>query len=199
MKEESISAGVRRITALTGKGLTNYLLERSQVVDELCVSLKVPLDQLPARVNKLLEDNKKLAKQLKAASKQGGTDAMGQARKLLDEADKIGDAHVIAGPLEGVPLQQAREAMDMLKKKAPSAAIVLGLTEADKVTLLVGVTDDLIQRGVKAGDIVKTIAPIVGGGGGGRPQMAQAGGKDPAKLGDALTRAKEMIRGALGG
>ncbi|MFC1652851.1 alanine--tRNA ligase [Planctomycetota bacterium] len=198
-KEESISAGVRRITALTGQGLTDYLLERNRVVDELCVNLKVSVEQLPARVNKLLEDNKKLSKQLKNAAKQGGSDAMGQARKLLEDAHTVGDAHIIVGPLEGVQIQQAREAIDMLKKKAQSAAIVLGILEEDKVMLLVGVTDDLIEQGVKAGDIVKTIAPVVGGGGGGRPQMAQAGGKDPAKLPEALDKARELIKTVLAG
>ncbi len=198
-REESISAGVRRITALTGQGLTDYLLERSKVVDELCMNLKVSVEQLPARVSKLLEDNKKLSKQLKHAAKQGGSDALGQARQLLDQAHKVGDAHIIIGALEGVGVQQAREAVDMLKKKAQSAAVVLGIPEDGKVMLLVGVTDDLIKQGVKAGDIVKTIAPIVGGGGGGRPQMAQAGGKDPDKLGDALAKAREVIQAGLGG
>ncbi len=197
-KEESISAGVRRITALTGPGLTEYLLQRNQVVDELSSMLKVPAEQLGARVNKLLDDNKKLAKQLKTAAKQGGSDALGQARKLLEGCTKVGDAHIIVGRLEGVGVEQGREAIDMLKKKAASAAIVLGLAEDDKVMLLAGVTDDLIKQGVKAGDIVKTIAPVVGGGGGGRPQMAQAGGKDPSKLDEALQQAHQWIGSKLG-
>jgi alanyl-tRNA synthetase len=85
----------------------------------------------------------------------------------------------------------------MLKNKCGSAAIVFGFAEEDKVTLLAGITDDLIKKGLKAGDIVKTIAPIVGGGGGGRPQMAQAGGKDPSKIAEALEAADEMIKGKL--
>ncbi|MHC4353363.1 MAG: DHHA1 domain-containing protein [Planctomycetota bacterium] len=80
----------------------------------------------------------------------------------------------------------------MLKKKAKSAAVVFGFDDNGKATLLAGVTDDLVKRGLKAGDIVKEIAPIVDGGGGGRPQMAQAGGKNPAKIGDALARAAEL-------
>jgi alanyl-tRNA synthetase len=85
----------------------------------------------------------------------------------------------------------------MLKKKAPSAAIVFGLEEQGKVTLLAGVTDDLVKKGLSAGDIVKTIAPIVDGGGGGRPQMAQAGGKNPAKIDDALAKALDLIKEKL--
>ncbi len=197
IKEESISAGVRRITGLTGQGLINYLLERSKVIDALCAQLKVPADQLAPRVTKLLEENKKLTKQLKTAAKQGGPDALAQARQLLDECTKVGTAHVIVGQLSAVTIDQAREAVDMLKKKAKSAGIVLGFTEDDKVTLLAGVTDDLVKQGLKAGDIVKAVAPIVGGGGGGRPQMAQAGGKDPASLHEALNQARELIKSIL--
>jgi alanyl-tRNA synthetase len=194
IKEESVSAGVRRITALTGPGLTHYLLERSQVIDGLCEALKVPTDQIQNRVVKLIEDNKKLAKDLKQAANQGGTDTMAQARDLLEKAKIVGDASIVVGRLAAAPVDQIRSAMDMLKKKAQSAAVVLGVAEGDsKVMLLAAVTDDLIKRGVKAGDIVKEIAPMVGGGGGGRPQMAQAGGKNPAKLDEALARAMAMI------
>jgi len=198
LKEESISAGVRRITALTGPGLTQYLLERSKVVDGLTVLLKVPSDQLEARVTKLLEDNKSLAKQIKAASKKTGADAIGQARALLENCPKIGDIHIVVGQLTSVTVDQAREAVDLVKKKASSAVIVFGFEEDEgKVTLLVGVTDDLVARGLKAGDLIKQIAPIVDGGGGGRPQLAQAGGKNPAKLADALAAATKLIQQKL--
>jgi alanyl-tRNA synthetase len=86
----------------------------------------------------------------------------------------------------------------MLKKKAGSAAVVLAFEEDGKVTLLAGVTDDLIKK-LKAGDIVKTIAPIVDGGGGGKPQLAQAGGRNPAKIDEALAKAAELIKTALAG
>ncbi len=85
----------------------------------------------------------------------------------------------------------------MLKKKAKSAAIVLGFEDDGKATLLAGMTGDLIKKGLKAGDIVKQIAPIVDGGGGGRPQMAQAGGKNPKKIDDALKKASELIKEKL--
>ncbi len=198
LKEESISAGVRRITALTGPGLTRHLLERGKVVDEMGALLKVPADQLVSRVTKLLEENKALAKQLKTASKKTGEDALGQARHLLEAAPKIGATTLLVGPLSSVTVEQAREAMDMVKKKAQSAAIVFGWEEGEgKATLLAGVTDDLVAKGLKAGDLIKQIAPIVEGGGGGRPQMAQAGGKNPAKLPEALAEANRLIRKGL--
>ncbi|MBN2137067.1 MAG: alanine--tRNA ligase [Sedimentisphaerales bacterium] len=200
IREESISAGVRRITALTGTALNDYLEKASNIVDELSAMLKVPAEAVCERVGKLLQDNKKLAKDLKSAARSSGSDAMTQAGQLLDNCEKIGDARIITGQLLTASAEQAREAIDMLKKKAKSAVVVLAMAEGDdKATLLAGVTDDLIKKGLKAGDIVKEIAPIVEGGGGGRPQMAQAGGKNPAKIGDALARAAELVKAKLAG
>ncbi|MHC4930218.1 MAG: DHHA1 domain-containing protein, partial [Planctomycetota bacterium] len=198
-KEESVSAGVRRITALTGPGLIAHLTARSEVVDDLIEMLKAGADQVTARVAKLLDDNKKLKKELKAGGGKSAGDALAEANRLLEAADQIGDAFVIVGKLPGARVDQARTAIDSLKKKAKSATIVLGIPGEDgKVMLLAGVTDDLIKKGVRAGDIVKEIAPIVGGGGGGRPNLAQAGGKDASKLDEALGKAKAMIAEKLG-
>ncbi len=198
VKEESISAGVRRVTAMTGPALTAYLEQSSAVVDELTALLKASAEQLPQRVQQLLDENKKLGKELKAALRSGGPDTLAEAKKLLESSPKYGDSSMVVGRLESTTVDRAREAVDMLKKKAGSAAIVLGYEDDGKVTLLAGVTDDLVKKGLKAGDIIKQIAPIVGGGGGGRPQMAQAGGKDPAKIDEALAKAKDMIAAALG-
>ncbi len=197
IREESISAGVRRITALTGAGLTAFLENRSRIIDQLSEMLKVPAEDIPSRVKRLLDDNKKLAKQLKSAAKQGGADVMAEARKLLEKADKVGESLIIVGKLSPTGAEQARTAVDMLKKKAKSAVIVLGFAEEDKATLIAGVTDDLVKKHIKAGDIIKTIAPIVEGGGGGRPQMAQAGGKKPQKIPEALEKAAEIIKQKL--
>ena len=160
--------------------------------------LQISADKLPERVSQLLEDNKRLTKQLKTASKAGGPDTLAEARALLDAGVRIGEASVVVGRLSTTSIDRAREAIDMLKKKAKSAAIVLAYEEDSKVMLLAGVTDDLIKK-LKAGDIVKQIAPIVDGGGGGKPQMAQAGGKNPAKIDEALSKAAELIKTALGG
>ena len=197
IREESISAGVRRITALTGCPLTEFFEHRSTITDRLSTMLKVPAEELADRVTQLIKDNKKLSKQLKSASKQAGSDIMTKARQLLKTCDKIGDTSVVISQLSATPIEQARAAIDMLKKKAKSAAVVFGFTDEDRVTLLAGVTDDLIKKGLKAGDIVKQIAPLVEGGGGGRPQMAQAGGKNPKKLDDALKKASKIIKEKL--
>jgi len=197
-KEESISAGVRRITALTGWALNDYLTKRSEIIDGLVEMLKVPPEQLPGRVQKLIDDNKELTKQLKSAAKKGGTDTIAQANNLLDKAEKIGETVLIVGRVSPAPIDQVRSALDSLKKKAKSAAIVLGFIESDgKVTLLAAMTDDLVKKGLSSGEVVKTIAPIVDGRGGGRPRLAQAGGKNPAKLDEALAKATELIKEQL--
>jgi len=198
IREESISAGVRRITALTGSGLLDYFTARSEIADQLCQILKVKVEELPVRLNKLLDDNKKLAKQLKSAPAQGGTNFLDKARQLLSEAETIGTTVIVINKIDPTSVEQVRIAIDMIKTKSASAAIVFGMAEADdKVTLLAAVTDDLIPKGLKAGDLIKEIAPIVSGAGGGRPQMAQAGGKDPSKIDDALARASELIKAKL--
>jgi alanyl-tRNA synthetase len=199
LKEESVSAGVRRITALTGSALIAYLERAGEIVDQLSAQLQVSTDKVADRVTQLVEDNKRLTKQLKTASKTGGPDTMAEARSLLDAGEKINGSAVVVGRLSTTSIDRAREAIDMLKKKAGSAAIVLAFEEDGKVMLLAGVTDDLIGKGLKAGDLVKTIAPIVDGGGGGKPQMAQAGGKNPAKIDEALAKAAELIKAGLAG
>ena len=196
-KEESVSAGVRRITALTGRGLIEYYNKVTDIVEKLSQTLKSPPEQICQRVDKILDDNKNLAKQLKTASKQSGVDVMSKAKQLLETCEKIGPSAIVVSPLDSSSVDEVRDAIDMIKKKAVSAAVVFGIPDGDKVILLAGVTDDLIKKGLKAGDIVKEIAPIVGGGGGGRPQMAQAGGKDPPKLPLALQRAIEFIKEKL--
>jgi alanyl-tRNA synthetase len=198
IKEESISAGVRRITALTGSGLTKYLEDRGEIVDRLSVMLKTSADELVDRVDRLMKENKKLAKKLKSGAGRAGADAKDEAKKLLEKCEKVAGTSVIIGRLSTTSVEQAREAIDMLKKKAKSAAVVFGFDDEGKVTLLAGFTDDLVKKGLRAGDLVREIAPIVDGGGGGRPQMAQAGGKRPEKIKDALDKAKDLIKEKLG-
>jgi alanyl-tRNA synthetase len=197
IKEESISAGVRRITALTGEGLSKYLEERSAIVDELSEKLKVPAEEVVERVERLIKENKKLAKEVKSAGPQKGSDTMAEAKELLDKGERIGEASVIVGRLSATSAEQGRAAIDMLRKKAKSAAVVLGFEEDGRATLLAGVTSDLVKKGLSAGEIVKEIAPMIDGGGGGRPAMAQAGGTNPKRIDVALAKAAELIREKL--
>jgi len=201
VKEESISAGVRRITALTGLGVNEHLDNLSNLVDELSEMLKVPADQISDRVDKLIKEDRrqKTEDRRKAKSERRATsdEIMAEAKLALEASEKIGRTSVIIGRLRPTSLEQARAAIDMLKKKAKSTAVVFGFDDDGKATLLAGVTDDLVKKGLKAGDIVKQIAPIVDGGGGGRAQMAEAGGKKPEKIDDALAKAAEIIKEKL--
>jgi alanyl-tRNA synthetase len=197
LKEESISAGVRRITGLTGQKLIEYFEQRSFLVEELIEKLKVPAEEVVERVEKLTAENKRLSKELKSVAKQGGSDIMTEARELLNSSEKIQESHIVVGQVSSASAEQGRAAIDMLKKKAKSASVVLAYEDDGKVTLLAGVTDDLIEKGLRAGDIVSQIAPIVEGGGGGKPQMAQAGGKNPKKIVQALEEARQLIKKKL--
>jgi alanyl-tRNA synthetase len=197
VREESISAGVRRITAVTGPAYNKYMEERSGIVDELTALLKVPAEQISERVAKLIADNKELSKKLKTAHKQGGSDVMQEAKKLLETAAEFAGSKAIVGELADANPDDMRSVMDMLKKKATSSVIFLASAFDGKVMMIAGVTDDLVKKGIKAGELVRELAPIVGGGGGGRPQMAQAGGKNPEKLEECLKKAKETIAAKL--
>ncbi|MGA2677690.1 MAG: alanine--tRNA ligase [Sedimentisphaerales bacterium] len=196
IKEESISAGVRRITALSGQGLAKYLEQRSDIIDELSLAFKIPADKITEKVNNLLAENKRLTKELKSPSRQAASDSLAEAKQMLDKCEKVGDASIITGKLSPTTAEQARAAIDMLKKKAPSSVIVIGFAEGDKATLFAAVTDDLTAK-IGAGEILKQIAPIIDGGGGGRPNMAQAGGKKPEKLDEAIAKAAEIIKTKL--
>jgi alanyl-tRNA synthetase len=198
LREESVSAGVRRITAITGDQLAMFLHQRDAVVNQLVSLLKVPAEQVVDRVEKLLDENRKLAKELKSGGGSGGGDVMSQADKLLVSAKKVGPSSVISGRLDGATIDQARLAIDALKKKAGSAVVILGFEADGKATLFAAVTDDLVAKNLKAGDIIKEIAPIVGGSGGGRPQLAQAGGKDVTKIDDAIAKGAELVAAKLG-
>ena len=195
IREESVATGIRRITALTGRGLNEMLFQRSDLVDKLTVMLKTTPDLISDRVQALIEDNKKLRKQLK---KGGAGDLKAAAQQLFDQAQSIGSAKIIIGPIPAAPVEAIRSQIDRLRQKAKSCVIVLATAiNDDKAMLFAAVTDDLIQKGVKAGEIVKHIAPIVGGGGGGRDQLAQAGGKNPAKIDNALKAAHDLINQKL--
>ena len=139
-------------------------------------------------------DPKKLQQQLK---KGASSDLAGAFDKLLAAATKLGDVSVIVGEIPAGPDDAIRTQVDRIKQTAGSAVVVVGWVDEGKVGLLAAVSEDVIKKGIKAGDLIKQIAPIVGGGGGGRPNMAQAGGKDPTKLGDALAQAKAAIEKAL--
>jgi alanyl-tRNA synthetase len=190
--EGGVAAGIRRVEATTGGNALAMMNGQLQELQEVARQLRVqPTGRMvEAAVNNLLEEKKALEKEL---SRLKSKLASSQGDDLADQAIAIGSAKVLAAKLDGADAKTLREAMDKLKDKLKSAAIVLGAIEGDKVTLIAGVTSDLTAK-VKAGDLVNFVAQQVGGKGGGRPDMAQAGGTEPSKLPMALDSVADWVK-----
>jgi alanyl-tRNA synthetase len=187
--EEGVGKGVRRLTCVTGREAVAVVQRQDAVLHELLARFRCRPEELVGRIDSLDEQIKKLERQLK---KGASLDLQGATDRLLAEAPEVKGARLIVGEIPAGPEEQLRQQVDRLRQKAGSAVVVLGWAEDGKVGLLAAVTDDLVKKGVKAGDLVKAAAEVVGGKGGGRPNMAQAGGKDPAKLGEALALAQKL-------
>lgn len=194
LTETSISAGVRRIEAVCGEPCVEAIQAHDRQLLATAKLLSAKPDDLLDRVKALLEENKRLGREIEkwkqAAATGGGVDHLGKA---VD----IAGIKVLAIQLEDQDAKSLRAAVDRFKDKIGSGVVTLGSVTEDKVALCVGVTSDLTSR-IKAGDIIREIAPIVGGSGGGRPDLAQAGGKDTAKLPEAIARTPEIVRSLMG-
>ena len=196
--EGGVAAGVRRVEALTGDNALSYVQGMEQLLGGIAGTLKVVRDDAPARVNALLDQVKRLERELagikgKLASAQGD-DLIGKAIDL--KATDGRDIKVLATTLEGADVPTLRETMDKLKDKLGSAAIVLAAVVDGKVSLIAGVTSDLTRQ-LKAGELVNVVAQQIGGKGGGRPDMAQAGGTQPENLPAALASVKGWVEQRL--
>jgi alanyl-tRNA synthetase len=196
VSQEAVGKGVRRVTAVTGREAVATVHRMANTLDVLCGRLNCKPEELAGRLEALQEEVKKLQAQLKKGT---AGDLAGAADRLLAEAAEADGARIIVGELPAAPVEQMRQQADRMRQKAKSAAVVLGWVEEGKVQLLAAVTDDLTKRGVEAGKLVGEVAKVVGGRGGGRKDMAQAGGTDPAKLPDALQLARKLVRDKLGG
>ncbi|HOJ76003.1 MAG TPA: alanine--tRNA ligase [Phycisphaerae bacterium] len=192
--EEGIAKGVRRVTAVTGPRAVEHVQQLERTAKEAAGLLNTGPEQLPARIAAMQEEIKKLRKQL---TKGAAADVKGVRQKLLEEAERVNGAAIIVGELPEVPVEQIREAADWLRSQAGSAAVCLGVVAEGKPMLIAAVTDDLIAKGVKAGDLIKHIVPAIDGRGGGKPNLAQAGGNKPEGIPDALAAASAWVRERL--
>jgi alanyl-tRNA synthetase len=193
-EESGVAAGVRRIEALTGAGAVAYVQAHEAALDRVLGALGVPADQAQDAIAKLHAEAKRLAReneQLKMKIALGGG-----SRGDEDDSVTVGDAKLIARRVSGLEKGALRGLSDSLRDRLKRGVVVLAAEHEGKVHLLVSVTKDLTDR-VKAGQLVKELAPIVGGGGGGRPDFAEAGGKDAAKIDDLLAKARELVTAAL--
>ncbi|NQU75297.1 MAG: alanine--tRNA ligase, partial [Planctomycetes bacterium] len=195
---EAIAKGVRRIFAVTGPDAVAKVQAMSQAIRETSAILKAPAEQLGERVAAMQKEIKSLRKKLAAAGGDGG-DGAAEIDGLTDAAETVGDVKVVVGELSVGDANQLRSAMDKIRQKCgPRVAAFVGSVDEGKVMLVAAVSDAVIaSHGVGAGEWIGDIAPIVGGRGGGKPQLAQAGGKDPARLGEALKVAGEWIKTRL--
>jgi alanyl-tRNA synthetase len=191
--EGGVAAGVRRVEAVTGDNALAYMQGMESALGGVAGTLKVLPKDVHGRVLAVLDQVKKLERELAALK---GKLASAQGDDMVSLAVDIKGAKVLAAMLEGADINALRETMDKLKDKLKSAAVVLASVLDGKVTLIAGVTPDLISK-VKAGELVNMVALQVGGKGGGRPDMAQAGGTQPENLAQALALVKGWVEGKL--
>ncbi len=188
-KESSIAAGIRRIEAVTGSEAESLARQNEQLLEQCAVTLKTQPMKLMERVDKLLEENKQLLQELKEVKK-------GQLGTLIESLQsKIERIREIPALISSLPLSadEMRACADEIMNKNSSLVLVLASAEGNKCSILVRVTDDLVAKGIKAHEIVKAISPLIEGSGGGKPNQAQAGGKAPSKIPEALKKAKEFL------
>jgi alanyl-tRNA synthetase len=189
--ETSSASNVRRIEALTGAEAVKLFRERTQRLSELAGLLRVPEHELPRAVERLSERVKELQKRPK-----GGA-GLGTAEELVAGAQEMSGVRVVVQAVEGMDAKELLDLSDAVRQKLGESAVVLGCAVDGRVHLVANVAPPVVERGVKAGDVIRAAAKVAGGGGGGRDTMAQAGGRDPGKLPDALATAKLEIEKAL--
>jgi alanyl-tRNA synthetase len=187
--ESGVAAGIRRVEAVTGEGALTWVQERDAKLAEAAAALKTSPDDVAQKIVQIQESVRTLEKELarlksKMASSQGD--------ELTDRAEDVNGVKVLAAALDGADAKTLRDTLDKLKDRLHSAAIVLAAADGAKVSLVAGVTNDLTAK-VKAGELVNFVAQQVGGKGGGRADMAQAGGNDPSKLPAALASVKGWV------
>jgi alanyl-tRNA synthetase len=192
VSEGSSASNVRRIEAVTGPEAVTLLRSHDALVRETAAALRTSPEQLPARVADLQQQVKEAAK---GASANGAVDVAALAGQAVD----VDGVRVLTSVVQVGDAKTLLDAADRLKNTLGDAAIVLGADTDGKVALVASVAPALVERGIKAGELVKVAAQVVGGGGGGRDTMAQAGGRDPEKLDDALAAARQAIERALAG
>jgi alanyl-tRNA synthetase len=193
ISEGGIAAGVRRIEATTGEGALAWVQGQEARLNEAAAALKTPPQEVAQKISQIMENVRSLEKEVGRLKSRL---ASSQGEELADRAVEVKGAKVLAAAIEGVDARALRATMDKLKDRLKSAVVVLGAVEDGKVALIAGVTADLTAK-VKAGELVNFVAQQVGGKGGGRPDMAQAGGTEPAKLPGALDTVRGWVEQRL--
>ena len=196
IRDELVAAGVRRITCFTGPKALARIRATEELVKEASSLLKAPPDELSKKIESLQAELREARKEL---AKHTVASLADTAMHLVAVAETINGVKLIVHDAAGCPRESLKDLIDRIREKAPSVVILLGLVVEDKVAFISCVSKDvLVSKGLNASDCVKTAAKVCGGGGGGRPEMAEAGGKDPAKIAEALLAGAAYCRGKLG-
>ncbi len=190
VQETGIAAGVRRIEAITGRRALDWVAAGQSALEEIAGLLKAGRDDAGHKVRQLLDKTRSLEKELQQLKTKLATGGAGE--DPLKDAVDVDGIKVYAARLDGADAKVLREAVDRFKNRLGSAVVVLGAAEGDKVRLVAGATKDVTDR-VSSSDVVNAVAQFVGGKGGGRPDMAQAGGSDPSRLDEALARVRDIV------
>lgn len=194
ISETGVAAGVRRIEALTAKGLMNYYSELEEKLHRAAKLLKASPDKLEEKITHVLAENKELRAEVESLKSKLAKDAMGD---VTDQITEVKGLSLLAARIEGVDMNGLRELGDQMKEKLGEGVIVLASAVDGKVSLMAMATEGAVKQGAHAGNLIKSIASLVGGGGGGRPNMAQAGGKNPAGIDEAIGKVKEVLEAQL--
>ena len=194
VSETGVAAGVRRIEALTSKGLMDYYHAVEEQLHHAAKLVKAKPEQLADKIQHLMAENKALGSEVESLKSKMAKDAMGN---VMDQAQQIEGVKLLATSVEGVDMNGLRDLGDQLKEKLGEGVILLVSAAGEKVNLMAMATEEAVSQGAHAGNLIKACAACVGGGGGGRPNMAQAGGKNPAGVKDALAKASEVLKEQL--
>ncbi len=190
VSEGGIASGIRRIEAITGRAALNYLNELTELADELSSVMKTSKEDIIGKVNTLKKEIKEKEKEIQKLNNELLKKNLDQ---ILDQYEEINGIKLFSLKLKDKEANNLREIADKIKDKNESCAVLLASDLGDKVLFVAAVTKDLVQKGVNAGNMVKEAAKVAGGGGGGRPDFAQAGGKDPQKIEEAIEAVKKII------
>ena len=194
LSETGVAAGVRRIEALTSEGLMKYYEELEEKLKNAAHLLKATPDSLADKITHLMSENKALHSEVESLKSRMAQDAVGD---VMDQVKEVKGVKLLAAEVDGVDMNGLRDLGDQLKEKLGDGVVVLASANEGKVSLMATATDGAMKKGAHAGNLVKGIAGCVGGGGGGRPNMAQAGGKNPEGIKDALEKAAEVLEGQI--
>lgn len=195
VSESGVAAGVRRIEALTGNGVFAYYKDIEKKYNDICKAAKATPANVEEKIAHMQAEIKSLNSEIESLKNKAANEALGD---VLNQAEDVNGVKFLAVKLNDVDMNELRNLSDDLKSKIGSGVVVLASAMgSDKVNLIVTATEDIVKAGVHAGNIIKSAAPCVGGGGGGRPNMAQAGGKNPAGIEKAFETAKETLASML--